>query len=242
MKALFIELTNSQEITDALFDSYCDMAQAFFESKRPWMRTRSSDSSQTVSGSLTLNQTFPMPTNFLRWYDPKRSFQLIAQLGPNSYDVQPLLEIPLAAKYTSQFDSNKFFVDYNASVFGITGSLTKTYTIFLFYIMIMPLVSSNDGEGNYTVTWWPPVQFHSFIPLTAAAFWQLGADYDVLSNPKGNQHAAMAGSIFEAAATWDDDLAHNAQYGLNTFGAGSEFRDHSLGPDWARGGDVGPGY
>ena len=240
-KALFIELTSSEEITDALFDSYLDMAQAYFEQLRPWMYMKGEDSSQQASGSLNLSTRFTLPTNFLRWYDPKRSIQLIALVGPTNYDVVSLLEIPIAQRFREQWSNNKSFMDYANNQFGITGTLTKTYTVYQFYIKAMPLVSANNGNGNYTTTWWVPNYYKSVLALLAASFWQQGADYDVLSNPKGNKHAAMAASIINAACGWDDDLAHNAQYGLNTFGE-STFRDHSLGPEWGRGYDVGPGF
>lgn len=241
-KALFIELTNSQEITDALFDSYLDMSQAYVEQQRPFMYIRGEDSSQTISGSLTLTTRLNLATDFLRWYDAKRSIQLIATLGPNSFDNLTLLEIPIAARFQQQFSSNKSFMDYANKQFGITGTLTKTYTVYQFYIKQMPLVSATDGNGKYTTTWWPPNYFKSVLALLAAAFWQLGADYDVLSNPKGNQHAKMAASILNAMAVWDDDLAHNAQVGLNTFGD-TGYRDHNLGPGWATSGQAdGDGY
>lgn len=234
-KALFIELTSSQEITDALFDSYCDTSQAYLEQMRPWMFIRGEDSSQTISGSLTLATRIPLPTNFRRWYDAKRSIQLIATLGPNSYDNLTLLEIPIAARFQSQFDSNKSFMDYAEMKFGITGTLTKTYTIYQFFIKIMPLLSATDSEGNYTTTFWVPDYYQNIVAYLNASFWQMGADYDVLSNPKGNKHAAIAASIINAMCGWDDDLAHNAQAGLNTFGS-SGYRDHNLGPGWATSG------
>lgn len=231
MLTMFQELTASTEISDSLFDSYLDIAQAYFEQARPWVYTRAEDSSQQAS-AFSLTTAFNLPTGFLRWYDPRRSVLLVASLNNGNYDHLRVYEIPQAAKFEFQYTNNRFFCDYANSQLYFTGSIAKTYTIYQFFIKDMPMVSANDGNGNYTTTWWPPARFHKFLPLAAASFWQMGADYDVLSNPKGNKHAQMAATIFNAAAQWDDDLAHNAQFGLDSENDSGYMGNHRLEPDW----------
>lgn len=219
----FTSLNGGEAIDDALFDSYLDIAQAVWEQTRPWMTLRDVDSSQTVSASNTVTNTFSLPATFSRWYDSKRSIGLW-----DGTNVMYVLQVPKALSLIEK--SIKFFVDYTTNLLGFTGNFARSYTIYQYFIKTPPLVSEQVNSA-YPNTWVFPVRFHKYLPLAAVVFYKLGVDYDLVNNKQADQHAAMAAKLLDAAENWDDELQSASVQGMGVYD-NDGFRNHSLGPDW----------
>lgn len=222
----FTSLNGGEEIDDALFDAYLDIAQATWEQVRPWVILRAIDSANTVLASNTLDTRFPLPDDFARWYDDKRSIEL----WDGNYGI-PTLQVPIALSRTQR--EIKFFVDYVNSEFGFTGNFARSYVAYLYYIKTPPLVSEKEGDA-YVNEWVFPVRFQKYLALAAAVYYKLGVDYDLVNNSQADQNAAMAKALLDAAEKWDDELQSAMLQGMGVYDNEGGFVNRSLGPDWYR--------
>lgn len=203
-------LLDGIEMDTTLFDTFLNIAQMYWEGRRPWMILREEDSSQTVSTSNTFTTAKSLPTNFRRFYARYPIVLVDSQGNPQVYASQ----VGLQSKFTYRSDLGKFYCKYGNSQFFLTGSFSQSLTAYLYYIKKTTLVSADDDNQ-----WDFPSEYHPILGLSVATYYKLGVDYDIVNNAQADNNAALANGIFAQMSDWDDSLQENSvegeEYGTN---------------------------
>lgn len=192
------------------FDTFLNIAQMYWENKRPWMTLRTEDSTQTVSTGTNFDTAKSLPSNFRKWYD---RFPIV--LTDQSGNVQSnLREVPINMRFNYRYDNLKFYCNYSSNSVYFCGTQPQTLTAHQFYIRKTTLVSASN-----TNEWGFPSEYHPILGLSVAVYWKLGVDYDIINNSQGNNNAGLANAIFQQMSEWDSDLANSSVQGID-YGSG----------------------
>ena len=206
IRTLVTEILDGNEIGETLFDALLDVSQALREGYRPWVILRKEDATQSVSAGNTFETEKDLPSDFRNWY---------TDLPINTTDSQGnvqsrLTEIPIQRKNEYKDAPDKFYCDYAAGKLYICGSFSEARTIRQYYKLKGVLVSADDANE-----WIFPSEYHKILAFDVAVMYKLGIDYDVINNMQGDNNAAVANRLMDAAVEWDDELARGALIGQN---------------------------
>lgn len=204
IKTFTESLLDGNTIPDEIFDTFLNIAQSFWENRRPWVILRSEDSSQTISAGDTFTTPKNLPTDFRKWYT---RFPL--ELTDSSGNVQwSLAEIPMNLKNQNKDTRTRFYVNYKTKQIFLCGTAERTLTINQHYLSTTENVSTDDNNE-----WIFPTEYHPILGLSVAIYYKLGIDYDIINNNQANEHATMARGIFESMTEWDAELSESALNG-----------------------------
>ena len=108
-------------------------------------------------------------------------------------------------KRTAQ-QGNRFFIDLRNKLFGFTGTLGRSGTIYHGYIETTDdFTNANEDTLLTTLLPWPS-EFFPIIAYEAAGFFQTGIDTDSISASQGGVNLARAQSLMDAFIGWDHDM------------------------------------
>lgn len=183
-------------LTDESIDS--DLALTMFnaiknivEADRPWRMLIKEDSSQTFGSADDYLTAKDLPSDFL--IDYKMILGVEADDDYVDYD-------PIPFEQRRRFsNSQRYCVDFANDYFYICGSVSKTYTVYLYYIY------QTDALTLTTSPVWP-TKFHKIISFLAADIYKAGVDIDEI-NVRGALKLSEKGSLlYEAMKKWDSTL------------------------------------
>lgn len=217
LQTFVTSLLDGYEIEESLFDTLLNIAQAYWESRRPWMILRSEDTSQTIGTSNTYLTEKSLPADFRKWYT---RFPIVLA-DENGNARQFLREVPLNTKLAHKSNNTKFYCNYATKKFYVCGTPSQASTAHIYYIRKAPLVS----EGN---EWEFDEEFHPLLGLSIAVYWKLGVDYDIINNAQGESNAALAAQMFSAMTEWDGDLQESSIQGQD-YGSDSSWSGNASG-------------
>lgn len=206
IKEFVEELLDGVVIPDTLFDTFLDIAQMYWENRRPWVILRTEDTSNTIGSNNTFTTEKDLPEDFRKWYTRQSIVLVDGHDNPQQY----LMEIPVNLKNTYKDDSTRFYADYATKKFYVCGNVGQSLTANLYYIKKGTLVSSsNDNE------WIMDSEFHSILGFSIAIYYKLGVDYDIINANQSSDHISTAKAIYESMSDWDAELAESALNGQN---------------------------
>lgn len=219
------DLLDGYEMEETLFDTFLNIAQMYWEGRRPWMILRAEDTSQTISTSGTFLTEKDLPADFRKWYTRFPIVLADAQGNAQSF----LREVPLNTKLAHKSNNTKFYCKYGTKKFCVCGTFSQPYTAHIYYIRKGELVSADDGNE-----WEFDSEYHPILGLSIAVYWKLGVDYDIINNQQGDANASLAVQIFNTMADWDGDLQESAIQGQD-YGSDAGWSGHlnggNIGPD-----------
>lgn len=166
-------------------------AKDLIESDRPWRILIKEDSSQTFgSGDDYLTQK-SLPSDF--FYDYKVVLGDAAGESFTDYD-------PIPFEYRRRFkDSQRYYIDLVNDKIHICGSVSQTYTIYLYYIYATPDIATGTSP-----VW--PARFHKLIAFLMAELYQSGVDFDQITAKQALAHNKQGVLLYNAMVGWDAKL------------------------------------
>jgi hypothetical protein len=190
------------------FDSFLSLSQSQRETSRAWMYLRKVDQTQKAYVSATSTYLTPLnlPSDFRRWYAPKRSIQLVANDG---ITFRWYVEIPMDRRLEYKDDNTKFYCDYANQKLYLCGIVDQTYTVNQFY-QYKPVTLTYLANNS----WVFPSEYLPILGYDVAARIQLGADYDVVNAAQANANIAFAAQFYNSMAEWDDSLQSGSIEGV----------------------------
>lgn len=201
------EMNGGVTINETLFYQLLNVAKNNRESKRAWRTLVSLDTSLTASPSSTYQTTYALPTRWLRFVPYRPASAINEAVSPiqlvSGTEVVHLEEIQFERRVTQQSVGYKFAVDPANSVFYITGTIPKTYTINQLYI-------KGTADITSSTSWTFPTRFHLLPVLDVIAMFKGGIDADDQNARMAPELRAAANAIRVAMETWDNDLALSA--------------------------------
>lgn len=206
-----VGLLGGVEPDETTFELFLDIAQMNVEDARPWVYTRSSDSTQTISPSDTFQTQKTLSANFKLWFD-EAPIQLLDASNQPIY----LTEIPYSDRFAYQKAAQRFCVDYPNSKIYILGQVTQSYTILQNFTALTTLVSSSESAA-----WLFPERFHKILALMVAIYHRKGIDYDIFNNIQADNQTQQVGAIMDVMTRWDSSLQYNMQRGKDPFNSNS---------------------
>jgi len=191
------EIRGGRELDEVTFYILANLAKSQFERRRAWRKLVTKNSSNQATPSTTPTTAFTMPTNFIMTL-PRRTMKLVSGNSVIPYD-----EVPYENWDEYKNSQGKFAIDHANSQFYISGSVSDTYTINLFYI-------GTTADIESATSWVFPSEFHPAIAFEVAAMDELGMDYDDINARQGNANIQRAELIMRGAVKWDDALQRSA--------------------------------
>ncbi len=122
------------------------------------------DATKTRLSSDTYLTAKALPIDFLR---PKEVY--LGNAAGNQSD--PLIEIPFTQRRRLKDVAERYYIDYQAGNFHITGSYAETYTIYFYYIY------QTDAITISTSPVWP-AKFHRLLVFLLSKYYRSGVDFD----------------------------------------------------------------
>jgi len=189
-------LTELNNLLDDSIDS--DLALTMFnvlkdmiEAERPWRMLIKEDATQTFGTSDTYLTAKDLPDDFL--IDYKLILGIQADDDYVDYD-------PIPFEQRRRFsNSQRYCIDIANDYFYICGSVSKTYTVYLYYIY-----QTDDLTLTTSPVW--PTKFHKILSFLAADIYKAGVDIDEI-NIRGALKLSEAGRmLYESMKRWDDAL------------------------------------
>ena len=195
---------------------------------RPWKVLSSLDTSQTVNGSNTYLNPFPLPANFVRYLGESSLTQGMLRLFDGNTNIQYLYEVPIEniLEYKDAF--GYFAVDYANQVFYITGVVPGTFTIYQNFIATTSPITLTTSWSKFNSN------FHSILAFDAAARWRLGTDYDDMNQRNADMNIKTVGAIFSTMEAWDTEMAISAVNNLDYPNVNSDRGPTGYGPRGTR--------
>ena len=212
IKTFVTELLDGNEVPTGLFDTMLDVAQMYWENRRPWVVLRSEDTTGSISASNTYETEHDLPTKFRKWYT--RYPIVLTDSAGNAQ--QYLAEVPINMKGMHKSDNSRFYCDYKNKKLYICGNPGQSLTIRQYFIEKTTKISDDDNNE------WdldPNDEYTQILGLTIAVHYKRGTDYDIINNKQADGHAALALQIFNSMEEWDGELAESALNGQTYGGA-----------------------
>lgn len=201
-------------IDDSPDDETCldllNVVKDLVESDRPWRMLVKEDVSNTFGAGETYLTAKTLPSDFL--YDIK------LELGIESADDYVEYD-PCGFEERRRFsNSRKYCTDITNSQFYICGSVSKTYTVYLYYIYETPAITLTIEP-----VW--PEKFQRLIPLLMGEIWKGGIDTDIINLQQALRLSRPGMLLYQAMRRWDSSLKLRAMnhstpiHGTRTGGA-----------------------
>lgn len=189
-----------------LFYTLLNLVQGIRENMRPWMILKKEDASNTVNATqLTAFLTpYSLPTDFRKFYSPKRSVQLI---DPSNTIFQWYVQVPKDRKYENYQDNTKFYCDFILNQIFLCGIVNQLYTMHIYYIYRSPLVTA-------TTQWVFPAEYHPILAYDVCELLKAGIDSDVINAVQAVSNGATSKLIYDQMTEWDNDLASTEVEGI----------------------------
>jgi len=194
-----------------LFYTLLNMVQGIRENQRPWMILKKEDASNTVNqtSSSAFLTPYNLPTDFRKFYSPKRSIQLV---DSSNTIFQWYVQVPKDRKFENKDDNTKFYVDFTSSPAKIylCGIVNQLYTMHIYYQYISPLVTA-------TTQWVFPTEYHPILAYDVAALLKAGIDSDVVNASQAISNNQTSSLIYNQMTEWDDSLAVDSVEGAEYY-------------------------
>lgn len=206
-----------------------NLARIRIEAKRPWKVLSTVDNSQIITPANTYTDPIPLPENFVRFLGESTLSQGSVVLFDGNTDVEYITEIPIENILLYKDQYSFVGVDYGDNVMYFTGLISKTYTVYQYYI-------ADYGDITPSGTWQKfPKRFWAALAFDAAAHWRLGTDYDDVNARNADDNVLMADEILKAMTAWDTELAissiNSIDYPNNNYNGN---RNNGYGPRGVR--------
>lgn len=173
-----------------------NLAKNIRELKRPWMVLRTEDSSQSFSSSTSIDVTKDLPADFLRPLE-RKPLVLVSSSG-SVLDNYKTIKYP--DRHAKADESGFVFFNYKTRKFGITGSLSQTYTAYLQYIAKGATITAGSSWDNFDSA------FHPILAADVAVMQKGSVDYDDINSRMVQYHGMTISDIERAMNMWDDSL------------------------------------
>ena len=182
-------------IDDAPSDEEClillNIIKDMIEGDRPWRMLIKEDSSQTFGAGEDYTDSKDLPSDF--FYDVKLKLGIAANDDYLEYE-------PCAFEERRQsVGSQRYCVDVANSKLYILGTVSKTYTIYLYYVY------KTDEITLTTSPVWP-TKFQRLIPLLMAELWKSGLDSDVWNIQQALSFSKYGQILYNQMIEWDASL------------------------------------
>lgn len=199
---LLTEILGDEAPSQTYMLSLINMTKTIVEAKRPWKVLSTKDTSQTVTGSNTYLNAFPLPANFYRYLGESELSEGSIKLFDGSDNKYTLTEVPIENILDYRNEFGKFAVDYNNKQFFICGIVPGTFTIYQYYIQTTATITANNSWEKFPSAYYPQI-----LAFATAARWRLGTDWDEIASNNADDNVNMYNMIFEAMSDWDNELA-----------------------------------
>lgn len=182
-------------IDDSPSDDLClqllNIVKDLVESDRPWRMLIKEDSSNTFGSGENYLTAKSLPSDFL--YETK------VVLGDTTDD--SFIEYdPIAFEERRRFkDSQRYYIDLANSNMYVCGSVSRTETIYLYYIY------ETDEIILATSPVWP-TKFQRLIPLLMAEIHKAGIDADIFNIQQALALSKPGQLLWKAMVNWDSAL------------------------------------
>jgi len=210
-----IALTNSilgnEELDETFALQMINVIKNTIQLRRPWQVLKKKNTSVTVNGSNAWDTPHAMPSDFLRWIKDGE-----LQLFDGTNYPQIATEVPFEDSLEYKNESFRFYCDYGALEFYITGIVPGSYTVYQWYIY-------NPGEITADTEWLRfPAIYHPILAYELAVMWRLGTDWDDVNARNADDNARRADMLYKAMELWDTNMAlsqiRNIEYPQNKQG------------------------
>jgi hypothetical protein len=205
-------LLDGEQIDQDEFLSLLNLSRVRREQERPWVVLRREDQTLSTSPSDTYLTQKTLPTDFKRFYG-LTPVQLVNGAGRLIFKKK---QIPIDKKLEYQFTPTKFYIDYSTKKLYLCGSINEVATLHLYYICKQADITLATEWGSFDEVW------HKILAYDVAIYHQLGIDYDIVNNVKGNNLAKVVEGFANAMREEDDDIQNSMQDGVD-YGTGDVF-------------------
>lgn len=194
-------ILGGRQMGDTLFFQLVNMAKRSRESKRPWARLRTEDTSMSFSQSDVSEKD--LPADFIKTYEyrpGKGKLQLIDSDG----NVEQMTQIDFEErhKYATQF--GYFYINQGTSKLGITGTPDRAYTAHLFYIAATPSITLTTSWSKF------PEDYHPVLAFDVAIINKGGIDWDTVNANQVPYNASTIRDLESSMAMWDAELQQSS--------------------------------
>ena len=189
-------MTGAQIITafETIVDDSLDETLAYqllnrakndIEEERDWVFLRKLDSSQTASIGDSYTSMKTLPTDFR---SPLKLY----------VDTLPYKMVSYLKRITYRDSSRRWYIDWANSQFALTGNVSASKTINLYYKRTTDDITLNTSPVM-------PSRFHLGIAFRMSEIFSAGLDADERTTVMSSKQAEVAKSALEAMRAWDSD-------------------------------------
>lgn len=190
-----------------LFYQLLNSERTKVEMKRPWMRLRKVDFTQSIGPVSSIPLSFPPPTSNRITIPSDFMFLTddgIITLYDSNGQWEDYTEVPIQAAIPALQESNQFYADHANGYFYMLGLIAKQYTAFIAY-------QADYGDIASGTTWLNiPARFQLLLPLMVAVRHRMGIDFDDINARNADDNARAAMEIYEAMSAWDNNLQRSS--------------------------------
>lgn len=203
LKEFTENILDGETLGDTLFGQLVNIARVRRENMRKWQILVKEDSSNQVTSATTYETNISLPSDFRRMYrNPKRPALILVSTS-NANDVLKYEELPLQMRRMNKDKPGFFVVDHLNSRLHVLGTVSGTYTMYLYYI-------HDPTDIDSDTQWIFPSEFHPILGFDVAAMHRGGIDFDDINARLAENNRADAAAIWDAMVKWDDQLARSA--------------------------------
>lgn len=172
-----------------------NQADAVIRSEREWEILKKIDASKTASPGDTYLSMKDLPTDFDR----------AVSIVPLRVNRTPYLPVRFEEREGFRDTPLRWYIDYRARQFALTGGIGSAQTIYLPYIYKpLDLALSADATHLDAPVW--PSQFHVILAYKMAEIHSLSIDTDDIAAKQGPQQLRAYRELLNAMQTWDANL------------------------------------
>jgi hypothetical protein len=168
-------------------------AKDIIELDRAWSFLIKEDATKTRLTSDTYLTAKALPTDFL---EPYKVFLGDASLN----DFIEYFAIPYHLRRKFNDISDRYYIDYAGGNLYICGAVTKTYTIYHYYIYQTPVLDTTSSNPVW------PAKFHKLISFLMAKLYLQGIDADEITARQAVADNAEAKMLYDAMTEWDSRI------------------------------------
>ena len=187
----FKKYVDDEGVDDDLALDLLNTVKDMIEGDRPWRMLVKEDSSKTFGAGDTYLTSKDLPDDFL--YDIK--LKLGIESSNDYIDYEPC-ELEERRRFSA---SQRYCIDWTEFVFYVLGSVSQTYTIYLYYIKETPAVTLT------TEPVWPE-KFQRLIPLMMAEIHKGGVDADTWNLEQALRLSKPGLLLYKTMVNWDSVL------------------------------------
>ncbi len=188
---IFRRYVGDEGVDDDLALDLLNTVKDMVEGDRPWRMLVKEDSSQTFGASDTYLTSKDLPDDFFS--------DIKLKLGTESSDdyiEYDSCELEERRRFSA---SQRYCIDLAGEVFYVLGSVSQTYTIYLYYIKETPAITLITSP-----VW--PTKFQRLIPLLMAEIHKGGVDADTWNLEQALRLSKPGLILWKAMQNWDSVL------------------------------------